>query len=593
MATLTADDYTVGWISALPTELTAAVAMLNEQHLPIPQYSADKNSYTYGRIGAHNVVAACLPLGRTGKGSAGLVAKDMLRSFRNIQFGLMVGIGGGVPSEEVDMRLGDIAVSKPGLKDGGVVQYDFGKTVKEGKFIRTGTLNQPPTMLLTALATIQSNHRRGKRDYVQYLQDVLEELEHEFSCPGEENDHLFHSDYEHVADRPVCDRCSTQEMKTRDPRNPLYPRCFYGTIASADQVMRHGPTRDKIAQEIGAICFEMEAAGLMNDFPCLVIRGICDYSDTHKQKQWQPYAALTAAAYAKELLNTIPPETLDRIQPKASRVTSITSSEKGQPVGDSGDPSGIEETPGPIQPTVSSLHSFFVISPKILQSPSVALGRLVTDIKAPWMDFCTETPEPGEDRVGISPDSLLQDLIAESSSATFKTKFLSVLSKFVTVSDVESMAKSCVGKSYFLTNQRQWFKDICESREVRQWIESMIKFEWDVHLVVGIHTLPAISASSATKADSGGLMGSGEEVIVAVQYRKVIFHWLDEQDIKMAHLDSRGCRWEPLVVTKHSTDTGEESERDILEVSLETHIDTTELRSHGDVFEGDDRLLVI
>jgi hypothetical protein len=148
------------------------------------------------------------------------------------------------------------------------------------------------------------------------------------------------------------------------------------------------------------------------------------------------------------------------------------------------------------------------------------------------MDFCTETPEPDEDRVGISPDSLLQDLIEESSSATFKAKFLSVLSNFIMVNDVESMAKSCVGKSYFLTNQRQWFKDICELCEVRYWIETIIKFEWDVHLVVGIHTLPTISASSATKSDSGGLVGSGEEVIVAVQYWKVISHWLDERDIK-------------------------------------------------------------
>jgi nucleoside phosphorylase len=593
MATLTADDYTVGWISALPTELTAAAAMFDERHPPLSQSSADKNSYMYGRIGPHNVVAACLPLGRTGKGSAGLVAKDMLRSFHNIRFGLMVGIGGGAPTEEMDMRLGDIAVSKPGLNDSGVVQYDFGKMVKQGRFIRTGTLNHPPTTLLTALATIQTNHRLGKRDYVQYVQDVREELASEFSCPGEENDHLFHSDYEHVADRPVCDRCSMEKIKKRDSRIPSYPRVFYGTIASADRVMRHGPTRDKIAQEIDAICFEMEAAGLMNDFPCLVIRGICDYSDTHKHKQWQPYAALTAAAYAKELLNSIPPETLDHIQAKASRVMSFTSSEKGQPTSDSENPSATEETPGPTQSTVSSLHSFFVINPKVLQSPSVALGRLVTDVRAPWVDFCTETPEPDEDRVGISPDSLLQDLIEESSSATFKAKFLSVLANFVMVSDIESMAKSCVGKSYFLTNQRQWFKDICESREVRHWIETMIKFEWDVHFVVGIHTLPAASASSTTKLDSGGLVASDAEVIVAVQYRKVIFNWLGERDIKIAHLESRGCRWEPLIVTKHSTDTGEESERDILEASLETHVDTAELRFHGDVFEGDDKLLII
>lgn len=109
MATLSADDYTVGWISAIPTELTAAVAMFDERHPCLPQSSRDKNSFIYGRVGAHNVIAAGLPLGRIGRGSAGRVGTDMLRSFPDIQFGLMFGIGGGGPTEEMDMRLGDIA----------------------------------------------------------------------------------------------------------------------------------------------------------------------------------------------------------------------------------------------------------------------------------------------------------------------------------------------------------------------------------------------------------------------------------------------------------------------------------------------------
>jgi hypothetical protein len=50
----------------------------------------------------------------------------------------------------------------------------------------------------------------------------------------------------------------------------------------------------------------MEAAGLMNNFPCIVIRGICDYADSHKNDRWQRYAAATAAAYAKELLAFVP-----------------------------------------------------------------------------------------------------------------------------------------------------------------------------------------------------------------------------------------------------------------------------------------------
>jgi nucleoside phosphorylase len=73
-----------------------------------------------------------------------------------------------------------------------------------------------------------------------------------------------------------------------------------------NQVMRHGHTRDRLGRELHVLCFEMEAAGLINKFPCLVIRDICNYSDLHKNKRWQSYAAATAASYAKELLHTIP-----------------------------------------------------------------------------------------------------------------------------------------------------------------------------------------------------------------------------------------------------------------------------------------------
>lgn len=87
----------------------------------------------------------------------------------------------------------------------------------------------------------------------------------------------------------------------------------YGTIASGNQVIKDGVTRDQLSSELGGVlCFEMEAAGLMNSFPCLVIRGICDYADSHKNKKWQPYAAATAAAYAKELLSVIPVADIDR-----------------------------------------------------------------------------------------------------------------------------------------------------------------------------------------------------------------------------------------------------------------------------------------
>ncbi|EED12794.1 wd40 protein, putative [Talaromyces stipitatus ATCC 10500] len=85
------------------------------------------------------------------------------------------------------------------------------------------------------------------------------------------------------------------------------PAIHYGLIASANQLMKDALVRDKLSAEKDVLCFEMEAAGLMNHFPCLVIRGICDYSDSHKNKEWQGYAAMAAAAYAKDLLSRILP----------------------------------------------------------------------------------------------------------------------------------------------------------------------------------------------------------------------------------------------------------------------------------------------
>lgn len=60
--------------------------------------------------------------------------------------------------------------------------------------------------------------------------------------------------------------------------------------------------RDQLAAENNILCFEIETAGLMNQLPCLVIRGICDYSDSHKNKEWQGFAAMTAAVYTKDII---------------------------------------------------------------------------------------------------------------------------------------------------------------------------------------------------------------------------------------------------------------------------------------------------
>jgi nucleoside phosphorylase len=127
-----------------------------------------------------------------------------------------------------------------------------------------------------------------------------------YAYQGVENDVLFKAEYDHVGGDRNCDQCDKSELVSRSDRDGTDPVIHYGTIASGSQVMRHGGTRERWGREAEAVCFEMEAAGLMNTFPCLVIRGICDYADSHKNKRWQGYAAATAAAYAKELLSIIP-----------------------------------------------------------------------------------------------------------------------------------------------------------------------------------------------------------------------------------------------------------------------------------------------
>ncbi|KAE8397274.1 kinesin light chain [Aspergillus pseudonomiae] len=296
-------DYTVGWVCALPDELTAAQEMLDEEHQNLPSNHTDSNIYTLGSIGAHNVVLACLPAGQTGTNSAVAVAMQMKTTFPAVRFGLMVGIGGGVPSKEADIRLGDVVVSQPGNGHGGVVQYDFGKSTPSG-FKRTGFLNAPPTILLAAVTKLRSNLDRGKSSLSPHLSKLGNLLK--FGRDQAGSDLLFEAEYNHSGE-DSCLSCTTARTIQRNERADNIPMIYYGAIASGNQVMRDGVERDKISSEFGGVlCFEMEAAGLMNTFPCLVIRGICDYADSHKNKRWQPYAAGTAAAYAKELLGVIP-----------------------------------------------------------------------------------------------------------------------------------------------------------------------------------------------------------------------------------------------------------------------------------------------
>lgn len=302
------EDYTIGWISGLPLEEAAVTAMLDDTHSPLQQHSGDLNSYTFGNMGGHNVVITCLPSGLYGTTAAATVAERMKRSFPRIRFGLLVGIGGGVPNGSADLRLGDVVVSNPTGKYGGVIQYDFGKTIEGGVFQRTGVLNKPPTILLSALSKLRASHILGGNQIRAILNDTKLKYPNIVAYPGPDKDLLFDSKYDHFGSGDMCQACDRSRLVKREihqcPDND--PRVFYGLIASGNGKMKHALTRDKFARELDVLCFEMEAAGLMDHFPCLVIRGISDYADSHNPRQWQTYAAATATAYAKELLHVIP-----------------------------------------------------------------------------------------------------------------------------------------------------------------------------------------------------------------------------------------------------------------------------------------------
>lgn len=308
--------YTVGWICALSTEFVAAQAFLDDSHPPPENLPpSDGNTYKLGKIGHHNVVIAVLPNGEYGLSSATSVAKDLLRSFPNIRTGLMVGIGGGAPSAKHDIRLGDVVVAVSNGQ-GAVIQYDFGKAIQGEEFKELGYLNQAPILLRTAVNSLKAEYEldlEGNR-----IQKAIDSafvkrprLRRNYQRPDESSDRLYQPLVLHPAEGEAdcsafCDNDPStlikRHQRSEDDDNPAI-HC--GLIASANTLMKDALIRDDLIARKDILCFEMEAAGLMNHFPCLVIRGICDYSDSHKNKAWQGYAAMAAAAYAKDLLGQI------------------------------------------------------------------------------------------------------------------------------------------------------------------------------------------------------------------------------------------------------------------------------------------------
>lgn len=324
----TVQSYKIGWVAALPIDRAAAIAMLHERfEAPedFEQHPFDTNSYIWGQIDRHNVVIASLPAGVPGTRSAAVTVAKFLSSLPHIKIGLLVGIGAGVarPDQGQDIRLGDVVVSQPQGRTGGVIQYDLGKAKTGQVWEPKGILNTPPLVLLQAVAALQAEHEVSSPRIPITLKEMyinngqlwaITPLVHrpqtqgsKYLHQGFENDRLFKATFDHI-EGDTCANCDPAYEIKRAARGAEDPWVHYGIIASGDTMIEDAATRDKILRDVGEdiLCFDTVAAGVMHSFPCLVIKGISDYADSHRNDQWQRYAAATAAAYAKELLGWIP-----------------------------------------------------------------------------------------------------------------------------------------------------------------------------------------------------------------------------------------------------------------------------------------------
>ena len=338
--------FEIALICALRIESDAVEAMFDEfwedDDRGYDKAPGDPNSYTLGRIGRHNVVMAYMP--GMGKASSAGVAASFRASFPNIRLGLVVGVCGGVPQptiQDEEIFLGDIIIST------GVVQFDFGSQLAD-RVIRKDTLQdslgRPNQEIRAFLRKLQG--WRGRSTLKQHISTYITAIckiksFSNWHCPGIDEDKLYQHNYRHKhhdeatcticaqrtqLDSPVCDaalgatclqlQCDEHYLVTReraksistnsappdDVASLVVPELHFGLIASGDVVMKSAMHRDRVAAEEQVIGFEMEGAGVWDNFPTIVIKGVCDYADSHKNKKWQNYAAVTAAACAKAML---------------------------------------------------------------------------------------------------------------------------------------------------------------------------------------------------------------------------------------------------------------------------------------------------
>ncbi|BCS19483.1 uncharacterized protein APUU_12311A [Aspergillus puulaauensis] len=360
------DEFETAIICALALEFDAVEALFDEAYDGFGASSygkqpGDPNWYRTGRIGPHNVVLTCLP--GMGKARAASVASNLQVSFPGVSLGLLVGICGAVPfpSEHTEVILGDVIVSDK------VVEYDFGKQYPDGfrrNRVVKETLGGPNRMIRSFLSGLKTRKMHGElqEQTWKYQQSVRSQQDGRWQYPGTSQDQLFPADYRHkhyhqhpdafclcadchYSSDPVCEKAL--ELSCRKlgcmgsllQRNRLTadspkPCVFFGSIASADTVMKSGEHRDNIAATHKVIGFEMEGAGIWDSLPCVIIKGVCDYADSHKNKIWQTYAAATAASCAKAFVICWTPSVSARSDPASMVYETVQGSTYGETMSD-------------------------------------------------------------------------------------------------------------------------------------------------------------------------------------------------------------------------------------------------------------------
>ncbi|OGM49154.1 kinesin light chain [Aspergillus bombycis] len=321
--------FNIAIFCALPIEADAVTELFDEIYdHQYGKHPSDTNSYTVGKIWTHNVVLCHMP--GMGKVSASSVAAHMKSSYTEVRLALVVGICGGVPvlpSSETPIFLGDVIISNA------VVQYDYGRQYPDGIQRRQGvtqTLGRP-NQEIRGLQNLLETHRARnnlQNDIIQHLEG-LEQSRPIWKYPGNTCDVLFGASNHHKhhrqaasveclcfntgtpgqicqeAQRSSCDSLGCDEkgiIRRRPDMHTTTPSVHIGTIASGDMVMKSGEHRDRLANDDSVAGFDMEGAGVWDALPCIIIKGVCDYADSHKDKRWQAYAAATGAASAKAFL---------------------------------------------------------------------------------------------------------------------------------------------------------------------------------------------------------------------------------------------------------------------------------------------------